>query len=251
MIKMNHKRFLFITSILCFLLLFNIVKAELSEDDIKYILSDQNQLDILKNQINNASETAPSSIRKAILGHDRMYYVKIGDSDIGMSVKDGKVVEMWPGVPESPTHIIATDYKAILEFANSDNPPLTAAKLFAEKKIEINQIGSYNEENNIFGNILKDISSNWEIVVVAVLILIAALIVFFVIKFKDKEVKDEILQIDNEKKVKETVKPVEMQKEPETPIETKPSETPIVQEEQKSPVDKLIDEFEKNKDENV
>lgn len=246
---MSYKRFLLVTSILYLLLLFHVAKAELTEDHLKYMLSNQSELDMLKDQINNASESFPSSLKKAILGSDRTYYVKIGDSDIGMSVQDGKIVGMSVGAPEFPTHIINTDYQTILEFANSGNLPLTAAKLLAEKKIEIDTAESYNGGSNN-ENILESISSNWEIVVVVAFILVVALIVLFIFKFKGKGVKDETFKTDNKKKSGDVAKPPEIQKESEKIVETKPSETTVVPEEQKNPVDQLIDEFEKSKDEN-
>jgi hypothetical protein len=243
MIQMTCKNIFIISMILFFILFSCIVKAQFTEDDIKIIVTNQNELDYVKSNINNASENIPQILKDKIFGNDGIYDIKIGDYDIGAEVNNGKITEIWPGVPDSSNYVIKSDYESVLQIMNAKDPKEIAYELIIENNdIKIEKIysdkDSFNKETA-----LEYISSNWKIFVIVVFFIVTALIIFFI--FKIGKIKKDTFETVNGKKVENNLKYPKIRKESE-----KLNEIAIVPEEDKSPVDKLLEELKKNKDEN-
>lgn len=177
-----------------------IVNAQLTENDIITIVTDQNELDFVKSNINNATDNFPQVLKDALLGNDKIYHVKIGDYDVGAEIKDGKVTNIWPGTPESPTDIIKTDYDTVLKISNSEDSIITASEIISEGKIKIEKTGSSN-----FGNSLKSASlSTWVVSIVGfVVVIVIIILVIKTVKRKKSRGKEGIVTENNVEKPKE------------------------------------------------
>jgi large-conductance mechanosensitive channel len=198
----------------------SIVNAQLTENDIITIVTNQNELDYVKSNINNATDNFTPILKDALLGNYKIYHIKIGDYDIGAEINDGKIARLWPGIPDSPTDVIKTDYDTVLKISNSENPITTASEIITKGKIKIEKAESSN-----FGSSLKSRSlSIWIVSIVGFVVVIV--IIILVIKAVKK------------KKVKEQKEIVEPHKEVET--------TETIE---KSTFDKLLEEHEKHVEE--
>jgi len=205
LLKMIDKK-IYIPLIIIFILLFlhvSIVNAQLTENDIITILTNQNELDYVKSNINNASDKFPSVLKDALFGNDKIYHIKIGDYNLGAELKNGKVTNIWPGIPKSPTHIIRTDYDTILKISNSDNSIITASEIISEGKIKIEKTGASKLKNS-----LKSISLSIWIARVVGFIVVVVIIILIIKTVKKRKIQEQKENVEPPKET-EATKPIE------------------------------------------
>lgn len=180
---MTNKKLILITLALLTMLFSGFtVYAELTQGELQSMLGNQDELNSLKDNINEAFDNFPSVIKDTVFGGDRIYHVQIGDSNLEVVFENERITMISPGIPDSPTHVLNMSHDTVLKIANSENPITTAVQTIVRGEIKIKNLQS----NFIF-------TSNpllmWIIGIVAGIIIFIVGIILLIVKLAKRKKK--------------------------------------------------------------
>ena len=128
------------------LILPTVLSQGMTASDIRNMLRDQNQLNELKDMINQGLDGAPDQV-SIIIGTDRVYHARIGSNNVAIILSNSRVSSITPGTPDNPTHIIYASESTVLQIANAEDPVSTAINAVLQGQIIITTAPQCSEDS--------------------------------------------------------------------------------------------------------
>ncbi|MBD3312687.1 hypothetical protein GF352_04515 [archaeon] len=131
------------------------VIAQFTVDDLRAVLRAQSQLDAVKSQLNDVLSNVPQQAID-LIGTNRVYHVRIGDSSLEVVLQNGQITTLKTGAPDNPTHILYVSYGTIMDLVESEDQASAALNALLQGEIVITRANQCSEDSACADNQVCD-----------------------------------------------------------------------------------------------
>ncbi|MCF7860796.1 hypothetical protein K9M79_01005 [Candidatus Woesearchaeota archaeon] len=122
-----------------------------TNSEIRESLKVQANLDSMKTTVNDVLGDMPSQI-SSMIGENREYHARVGSSDMGIILKNGKIDSIGYGKPDKPTHRIDVPLSVVNQIVGADNQGSEVVKALIKGDIQIYELPPCDDDRQCEDN---------------------------------------------------------------------------------------------------